>query len=59
MSERYREWLFSHPYLDWLAWKCYRVWVWLPSRIGHWEEEHAYKACPSGERYCPHMHWKL
>lgn len=30
----------------------------LLSLFGHWEYEHAFKTCPSGERHCPHAHWK-
>jgi hypothetical protein len=33
--------------------------TWLLARLGHWEYEHEFKTCPSGERHCPHGHWKL
>lgn len=32
--------------------------TWLLSKFGHWVWEHPNKTCPSGERHCPHMHWK-
>lgn len=55
----FQEWLYRHPWLDWVAWKLYRARVWGPSKLGHWESEHDYKECPSGERYCIHMYWRL
>lgn len=41
--------------IDWLKWKAYRAWYWLPSKLGYWEPKHAFKTCPTGERHCPHM----
>lgn len=31
--------------------------TWLAARLGYWTSEHAFKECPSGERWCPHVHW--
>jgi hypothetical protein len=36
-----------------------RAWVRLLSRFGHWEWEHEFKTCPSGDRHCPHCHYRL
>lgn len=44
--------------MDWIRWKMYRLVVWLPSKLGHWEAEHEFKTCPAGERHCQHMHWR-
>jgi hypothetical protein len=27
--------------------------------VGHWDWEHEWKTCPTGERWCPHTHYKL
>lgn len=34
-------------------------WTRLLSKFGHWEWEHPFKTCPTGERHCPHMHYRL
>lgn len=28
------------------------------SRFGHWEWEHEFKTCPTGDRHCNHYHWR-
>jgi hypothetical protein len=35
-----------------------RLWTRLLSRVGHWEWEHDFKTCPTGDRHCQHYHWK-
>jgi hypothetical protein len=32
--------------------------VWLLSMLGHWEWEHEFKTCPTGDRHCQHYHWR-
>jgi len=40
-----------------MRWAIRHPITWLLSRLGHWEPEHAFKQCPTGERHCPHMRW--
>jgi hypothetical protein len=37
----------------------YRRWIRFLSHFGHWEWEHEFRTCPTGERHCPHMHFRL
>lgn len=35
-------------------------WQTLRSKIfrrGHWEWEHKFKTCPTGDRHCQHYYW--
>lgn len=41
------------------GWYLRHPWTGLLSLFGHWEWEHEFKVCPTGERHCPHMHYKL
>lgn len=41
-----------------LKWKIRHPVLGILSSCGHWEWEHAFKTCPSGERHCPHTHWR-
>lgn len=34
------------------------VWTKVLARFGYWTWEHEFKTCPTGERHCPHMHWR-
>lgn len=31
----------------------------LLSLVGHWEWEHEFKTCPTGDRHCQHLHYRL
>jgi hypothetical protein len=44
---------------DALRWQWARFIVWIGSRFGHWEWEHEFKTCPTGDRHCSHVHWKI
>lgn len=44
---------------DAVCWHLARVQVRVLGLVGHWEWEHEFKTCPTGDRHCPHIHYKL
>lgn len=47
----FEAWLRNNRYVPWH--------IRLLALVGHWEWEHPFKECPSGERHCPHLHYRL
>lgn len=47
----FEAWLRSNRYVPWH--------VRLLALVGHWEWDHDFNMCPSGERHCPHVHYRL
>lgn len=46
--------------MNWLRNNRYVPWhVRFLSLFGYWEPEHEFRTCPTGERHCPHLHYKL
>jgi hypothetical protein len=42
-----------------ITWRLRHPVIYALSLLGHWEWEHEFKTCPTGERHCPHIHYKL
>lgn len=49
------------PYMTrWLdaGWWKWKLLFDLVPVFAHWEWEHEFKTCPTGDRHCQHYHWK-
>lgn len=49
--EEFRTWLRNSRHVPWH--------VRLLARFGYWDWEHEFRSCPSGERHCPHVRYRL
>ena len=52
---------WAWPRILWIEAGQWR-WYWREKlhldKFGHWEWEHEFKTCPTGDRHCNHYHWK-